>query len=231
MNIFGAIAVLVLLSACGANAAGLPAHFSAPAKDRAFVQAGDAVSPSGEGWAKLCFDVPAGEAGDKESASQLAEVKGGVEACYTYVELREHVVHALWGLVGVLQIQPAGRSFLIAFLPGGSALPPDPGYILLDGTERIQLTYFAIHPADLPHSPCDLMGCYAKTPMTPALLDRTKSAKAISFAAWGQEPSFPLPCCGFKAAFDNAPVPAEAQDETQRIIQEFIRQRFAAFMQ
>ena len=225
MRIFSAIAVLALLAATSANAAGLPTHFRDFAKNSAAVLAGEAARPNGEGWKKLCFDAPAGGAGGKESASQNAAAGGGVQACYTYAVVRDPPTQIFIGIYGVLQIQPAGKSFLIALLPLYSAMPPTPGYIQLDGTEQIQLSYFE-------HTTCDQSGCYARAEIPAPLLDRMKNAKAISFGAvdvTGRDRAVPLPCCAFAAAFDGTAVPAEAKDDMQRQIQEALFRRFADF--
>jgi len=124
----------------------------------------------------------------------------------------------------VLQIQPSGRSFLIALLPLGSALAQPLG-IEIDGKERIQLGYF------LPGT-CDIAGCTQKAPMTPARLERMKNARTISIMGidvTGQrELSLPLPCCRFKAAYDGAA--SEAGTKEELYIKEFLRRRFADFM-
>jgi invasion protein IalB len=226
MRIFSAIAVLALLAATSANAAELSAHFRPFAGNSALRQAGETARPSGEGWTKLCFDVPTGGAGGKESASQNAAAGGGVQACYTYAVLRDPPTQIFMGIYGVLQIQPAGKSFLIALLPLYSAMPPTPGYIQLDGTERIQLSYFE-------RTTCDQSGCWARAVIPALLLDRMKNAKTISFGAvdvTGRDRSVPLPCCAFAAAFDGTAVPDEAKDDTQRKIQEALFRRFMDFV-
>ena len=78
MRIFSAIAVLALLAATSANAAGLPTHFRDFAKNSAAVLAGEAARPNGEGWKKLCFDARLAEREEKKAQARMPQP---VEAC------------------------------------------------------------------------------------------------------------------------------------------------------
>jgi invasion protein IalB len=221
MRILSAIVVLALLAALDANAAGSPAHSGA------FVQTGDVVPAQGQGWTKLCFNVPVSGEGEKEKAIQQRAIEEAVEACFTYAEVRDAPTQILTAIYGVLQMQSAAGSFLIAFLPL-YGVPGDPGYIQLDDAERIQLGFIR-------HDGCDGSGCYAMAPMPPALLDWMKGAKAISansagIDVSGRKGSVSLPCCGFGAALDGAPVAPEAQDEMQREVQKILRRHWADFI-
>ncbi len=147
------------------------------------------------------------------------------EACFTHVAIRDQSYDITFGYFGVLQIQALNRHVLIALLPLGSAMPPEPGYIRLDGNMRIKLAYLILDT-------CDQSGCYAKAEMSQALVDRMKAAKEISFGndPWGQELLIPLSCCSFAEAFDGAPLPMEAQNERQGRMKEFLQRRLMDFI-
>ena len=179
----------------------------------------------GDDWAKLCFALPGGGLGENSGATQHPRAGESAEACFTYAGVRDAPTQILMAIVGVLQIRPSGRSVLVAFLP--LALQSDPGHIRLDDSERVQLAYLA-------HDGCDASGCYGRAEMPPALLDRMKRAKAIALMGvvdvTGRGLPFPLACCGFAAALEGAPVPAEAQDEDQHKLQDTIGRHFADFV-
>jgi invasion protein IalB len=211
MKLFSSVVILTSLLA-----------WSVVGKGSAFAQADSAPAQSNEGWTKLCVDAPAEAA--RERASPRVTAKETVTACYTYATIRDVPTQITVGHLGVLQTQPSGRSFLIAFLPLGSALAPAM-YVQLDGAERIQLGYF------LPGT-CDQSGCFQRAIMSPALLERLRNAKTIAvggFDVTGREHSLPLPCCSFKAAFDGAPTPVGDKYDEPRKITETLRRHFADF--
>ncbi len=211
MKLFSSVVILASLMAC-----------SVAVETSAFAQAGSAAAGSAEGWTKLCFDVPAG--GVRAGASPRATAKETVTACYTYATIRDAPTQITLGRLGVLQTQPSGRSFLIAFLPLGSVLAP-PMNVRIDGAERIQLGYF------LPGT-CDQAGCFQRALLPARLLERLRNAKAIAVGGVdviGRDISIPLPCCGFKAVFDGTPVVVGGKYDEPRYIQETLLRRFADF--
>jgi invasion protein IalB len=211
MKLFSRVVILASLLA-----------WSVAGKGSAVAQAGSATALNNEGWTTVCFDAPAEAV--REGAGPHSTAKETVTACYTYATIRDVPTQITVGHLGVLQTQPSGRSFLIAFLPLGSALAP-PMYVLLDGSERIQLGYF------MPGT-CDQSACFQRALMSPALLERLRNAKTIAvggFDVTGREHTLPLPCCGFKAAFDGAPTPVGDKYDEPRKITETLRRRFADF--
>ena len=223
MNTFRVFAILALLSASGANAAEQPVPSGRFAKERVVVQITEDELKNLDTWIKLCFDVPNAGTEDKGGPAQKVTGKERAEACYTYSTISDYPETPPASLLGILQTKAPSRNFLIILLPVVPVLPDDLGYLQLDGSERIKVEHLA-------GGTCDRSGCYLRAEMTQELLDRMKTAKAISLRAPDSTVSpAPLPCCGFGAVLDGAPVPAEAQDETQRKIQEVIRRRFADF--
>jgi invasion protein IalB len=224
MNVIKLVGLLTLLSAANASAAGPPVAAHSLAGMRPIVLLAGAVEKNA--WTKFCFRVPDRETGGIVRSAGAAGIEDNAQACFTYAELRDPSTQTLMSIFGVLQVQPSGRSVLIAFLPIGQMLPPDPGSIQLDDTERIQLEYLA-------RDACDISGCYVRASLTPMLLDRMKSAKPMSAYGVphpGHESSLPLPCCEFGAALDGKPTSAEARNDQQRKIQKVISRRFADFV-
>jgi invasion protein IalB len=220
MNVIRLVGLLILLPAANGSAAAPPVASEIPTGTHPSATIAGAVEKNA--WTKFCFRAPDGQAqGVVRSATE-----DNAQACFTYAELRDPATQMLMSIVGVLQVQPSGRSVLIAFLPIGQMLPPDAGSVQLDDTERIQLQYLA-------REGCDESGCYARAILTPMLLERMKSAKPMSaygVPRLGQASSLPLPCCEFGAALEGKPASAEARDDLQRKIRKAITRRFADFI-
>jgi hypothetical protein len=227
MSAFRLIAVLGLLSASGANAAGLPMPSDGFTAERLLQHVADDGQKE-PGWTKLCFDVPNTEPEEKGQLAHDADRKGSTIACFTYAELRARQIYirpklpeepesVSLGHLGVLQMQGTGRSYVVAIFP----LDANPWEldIWVDGIAQLKLGY--------PEPACDTAGCFARAEIPQAFLERIKMAKSISLGAqsvWRHYGSIPLPCCSFGAALDSAPVPIEAQSGMQRKMGASIRQ-------
>ncbi len=215
--------LLALLAMFTADAAGLANEPKGDAKISSPAQTGEVKQQDAEKWIKLCFSVKS-----PDGAAQLTQLAtAAIEACYTYVSIRDQPTNITIGYIGVLQIQALDRNLLVALLPLGSAMPPEPGFIRLDGNTRIKLAYL------IPDT-CDQAGCHARAELTEDLIDKMKAAKEISFGNLdifsGRELTIPLSCCSFAQAFDGAPLPIEAKNETQRRMQEALQRRFMDFI-
>lgn len=230
MRLVYVILMLGMFAAPPAYPAGPTLASERGASSSAMLRSAESTKASG-GWTKLCATVSA--AGKKTTTGRggPSPASKSVVTCYTYAEIRDHSGQILMGILGVLEFQPGAKSVLAMLLPLSGALPPDPGYVELDGTERIDLTYLA-------RDGCDQSGCYGRADMTQELRNRMKSAKSVAYGTSIRTgpntkrdgPSFAVPCCGFGIAFDGSPTPVELQNEGQRKILELLRRRLADFI-
>lgn len=223
-----AIFAITPLLASGANAAGLSVHVGAPPANRLFVQTAETARPNAKGWSKLCFDVSSGRVEQKVISSTQTTEKQALQACYTYTVYRDPQLDILMYVFGVLETKEPHRSVFAGMLPIVEGPYPEAGFIRLDGNAEIKLSY-------LTPQGCDQSGCYSRGDMPEPLLEQLKAAKTISFSGpsdlGAKELGATLPCCGFSGALEGASVRPEAQDDTQRKIQEILRRNFADFMQ
>src|SRR5262249_12437756 len=86
----------------------------------------------------------------------------------------------------------------------------------------------------LPHDTCDVSGCYARAELPESLLERIRTATALSYGGddvTGRSLYVPLACCRFAEAFAGEPVSASSHDETQRRVVEVLVRKFHEFIQ
>jgi invasion protein IalB len=184
-------------------------------------------------WEKLCFDVAPDRQRLEGTAPTLeATAVERSKACYTYTEVRDWQLRLPLALIGVLEIKQPGKRVVAALFPHFGITPRDPGSIQFSWEGYVDYSNMTeIKLAYLQPRACD-PGCYAQADMPDQLLDQLKSANFISYRLIEErERRNTMPCCGFSAALNGAPVASEAQDETQREIQEVLRQHFADLMQ
>jgi hypothetical protein len=233
MRVFAAAFILALLAVSPAEAIDLRKYFATPANERVAEQwSGNSKESWGNstnlrladfthtGWKKLCFDMPDARPEEKGRLGPPNALNEGAEACLTFTELRDRPTDIWFANFGVLQIKPEGRTFAVLLMSLGSALPPDPGRIWLDGAVAAKVEQAKDY--------CNEFGCFGWVEIPHATLDRMKAAREISYVGidvLGRELAVPLPCCDFAAVFDGAPLPIEAQDEKQHDIPRVLRRR------